>query len=134
MRVFPVDEPFRPAPKRNNLWYKDRNTGQVIIFVHGVLSDSQGCWYREPSTQSAGVYWPDLLQNDSRFAKYSIYLGGYETDVDSGPYEVSDCAEELFKALARPDKNTGRAVLDEKTIIFVGHSMGGIVVRYLLTA
>lgn len=133
-RIYRVDEPFRPSPQRNNLWYQDRKTDQVIVFVHGVLSDSCGCWYREQPKNEAGVYWPDLLVKDSRFADYSIYLGGYSTTPTAQKYEVSDCAEELRNALWRPDEKTKRYVMEEKTIIFVCHSMGGVVTRYMLTA
>ncbi len=134
MPVYPLDEPYRPAPKRNNIWLKPLDSDHTLVFVHGVLSDSQGCWYAEPSGRRPGVYWPDLIQKDPRFSRYSIYLGGYSTDVNSGAYEVSDCAEELFLALDRHDEQTGKAVLDRQTIIFVCHSMGGIVARYMLTA
>lgn len=134
MPVFPFREPYRPAPGHNNLWLTPRSRDHVIVFVHGVLSDSHGCWYHDPTERNPGVYWPGLLKDDPVFDKYSIYLGGYETDVDSGPYEVSDCAEELFKALKRPGALDNGAVLDRRTIIFVCHSMGGIVVRYMLTA
>lgn len=135
-RIFSLDEPFRPAPGRNNLWYKDRNTDQVLVFVHGILSDSASCWYAEPSRNNdVGVYWPDLLSKDKRFGECSFYLGGYKTSTKSGPYEVSDCAEELFNALRRREKDEqSRSVMDRKTIIFLCHSMGGIVVRYMLTA
>ena len=134
LSIYSPNEPFRPAPGHNNLWYEDRNKEQVIVFVHGILSDSHGCWYRDPTGTSPGVYWPDLLRKDKRFDQFSIFLGGYYTDVGSGPYEVSDCAEELMEALRRPDESTGRIVLKHKTIVFVCHSMGGIVVRYMLSA
>jgi pimeloyl-ACP methyl ester carboxylesterase len=134
-RIYPLNEPSRPAVGHNNLWYEDRQTDQVIVFVHGVLSDSNGCWYRKPSENGPGVYWPDLLVKDRRFTGYSIYLGGYYTSVRATQYEVSDCAEELYTALKRPGEEEGaRCVMDRKTIVFVCHSMGGIVVRYLLSA
>jgi pimeloyl-ACP methyl ester carboxylesterase len=133
-RIYPLDEPRRPASGSNNLWYEDRRTDQVIVFVHGVLSDSSGCWYKEPSDNQPGVYWPDLLLRDTCFASYSIYLGGYYTGVKATQYEVSDCAEELYSALKRRDKEEGAlSVMEHKTVIFVCHSMGGIVVRYMLT-
>jgi hypothetical protein len=133
-RIYPLDEPRRPASGHNNLWYEDRRTDQVIVFVHGVLSDSSGCWYKEPSDNRPGVYWPDLLLKDTRFASYSIYLGGYYTGVKTTQYEVSDCAEELYSALKRrEEKEEAHSVMEHKTIIFVCHSLGGIVVRYMLT-
>jgi pimeloyl-ACP methyl ester carboxylesterase len=134
-RIYPLDEPNRPAPSHNNLWYEDRKSDQVIVFVHGVLSDSHGCWYRGPTDSQPGVYWPDLLRKDRRFNDFSIFLGGYYTSITSGPYEVSDCATELFNALSLHDEQDGaRSVLDHRTIVFVCHSMGGIVIRYLLTS
>src|ERR1041385_97538 len=76
-RIYPIDEPHRPAPGRNNVWYKHGNTEQVIVFVHGVLSDSSSCWYTQRASDRPGVYWPDLLSSDERFNNCSIYLGGY---------------------------------------------------------
>ncbi len=131
MSVLGLNGPYRP--QSNNLWYDTRNPDSVLVFVHGVLSDSCGCWYHEPTDQRPGVYWPDLVKKDRRFEDYSIYLGGYHTAIDSGPYEVSDCAEELFQALGRRDEDNNTPVLDRKTIVFVCHSMGGVVVRYMLT-
>jgi hypothetical protein len=131
--IYPFNEPFRPAT--NNCWYLSRKTDRVIVFVHGVLSNSAGCWYKEPEGGSPGVYWPDLLKKDERFSEYSLYLGGYETGIKSGPYEVRNCFQELCAALERPGKGDEEgAVLDRDSILFVCHSMGGIVVRYMLTA
>jgi len=55
-----------------------------------------------------------------------VYLGGYYTSVDSQLYDVTDAADELFAALKRD------RVLDRQNILFVCHSTGGIVVRYML--
>jgi len=134
-RIFNLNAPDLPAQDHNNLWRIDRNSDHVIVFVHGVLSDSRGCWYREPADAHPGVYWPDLVGDDRRLGDFSIYLGGYHTSIHSGPYEIRDCAAELFSALdQRGEQEGARSILDHKTIVFVCHSMGGIVVRYMLTA
>jgi hypothetical protein len=122
----------QPRPGENNSWYEDRDSDSVIVFVHGVLSDSQGCWYRTPADSNTfGTYWPDLLVRDQRFSQYSIYTGGYHTAVDSGPYQIADCAQELFAALRRPCERN-RPVLARRSIIFLCHSLGGVVVRYMI--
>lgn len=131
MPIYPLNEPIRQG---NNSWYRLEASDKAIVFVHGVLSDSATCWYREASGESNGVYWPDLLRNDERFNGPSIYLGGYETSVDSGPYEIRNCAQELSEALNRPGERGEGAVLDRRAILLVCHSMGGVVVRYMLTA
>jgi hypothetical protein len=141
--IYDFDEPFRPPEGKNNLWFYDGNKERVLVFVHGILSDSRDCWYREKTDVSKAVYWPDLVRKDPRLSEYSIYLGGYRTGIDSPDYKVEDCAEELVQALKRPDEKNGSVVVAEenekhhkghKTIVFVCHSMGGIVVRYMLTA
>lgn len=133
-RLFPaVYEAWRPAEGHNNLWYERNNTDRVCIFVHGVLSDSEGCWYRKNDAGQPGVYWPALLANDPEFRQYSIYLGGYFTKFTAREYGVADCADELFRALAREDKGI-KPALSRSTLMFVCHSTGGIVVRYMLDA
>ena len=121
----------RPEPKKNNLWFKAGSSDQAIVFVHGVLSDSRDCWYAEPSGSRPGVYWPSLVEQDPRFSEYSIFLGGYNTEAGSGPWRVENCAEELFLALRRPGRNG--AVLSQRTLVFVCHGVGGIVVQYMLS-
>jgi len=127
-----LGEPRRPNPGENNFWYEDRDGDLAIVFVHGVLSDSNGCWYRKPDGEdSCGTYWPHLLVRDQRFLPYSIYLGGYYTAIDAGPYSIADCAQELFDALGRPGAKN-RSVLARRSIVFLCHSLGGVVVRYML--
>jgi hypothetical protein len=127
-----LDEPYRPPPGINNVWYQYHNSDCVIVFVHGVLSDSRGCWYREPTSKvRPGIYWPKMLAKDEQFGECSLYLGGYYTEIDAGPYEIADCAEELFRAIDRPE-NDRRAVLEHQHLLFVCHSTGGIVTRYML--
>ncbi|PYV76159.1 MAG: hypothetical protein DMG96_14990 [Acidobacteria bacterium] len=123
----------RPPVGENNLWYLDRRTQSVIVFVHGVLSDSRDCWFYEDSeTPSRNMYWPALIESDRRFPDVSIYLGGYYTAIDSKTYEIRNCADELFSALARAEESGAPGVLSREEILFVCHSTGGIVTRYLL--
>lgn len=121
----------RPPAGKNNIWYVDRDTDSVIVFVHGVLSDSRSCWHCPQARGTSGTYWPELLAQDTEFKKYSLYLGGYYTAIDSGPYEIADCAEEIFRSI-KHSQGTNRPVLGRNTIIFVAHSLGGVVVRYML--
>ena len=126
-----LNEPRRPEEGKNNIWYHRRDTDRVIVFVHGVLSHSAGCWYCSGHDGQPGVYWPDLLANDPEFRQYSIYLGGYFSEFTSREFGVSDAADQLFRALDRHDKGQ-KSVFDHTTILFVCHSTGGVVVRYLL--
>jgi hypothetical protein len=122
-------EPELPESGDNRLWYRDRGTDAVLVFVHGIFSDNRSCWLNEGPPP---VYWPDLVSRDRRFNPYSIYLGGYYTAMDAGPFKVQHCADQLYRALGRPDRPGAQSVLQRGTLIFVCHSTGGIIVRYLL--
>lgn len=124
-----------PQPGKNNLWFQYNASDAVLVFLHGVLSDSRGCWlYNDKKYPENNCYWPDLITSDARFNRISIYLAGYYTAPDSGPYEIRNCADEVFAALKRQDIDGHPSVMEKEKIIFVCHSMGGIVARYLLEA
>ncbi len=118
---------LRPDPRVNNLWYQYRNTDRCIVFVHGLGDDSRNCWFHEPSQS----YWPDRVGASRGLSDYSIYLGGYYTDkLKSKDYGVADCANELFRALSLRGRE--KPVLEHQAILFVCHSLGGIVTRYMI--
>lgn len=122
------DADQRPAAGRNNLWHTRRGPSRCVVFVHGLGDDSRDCWYHA----SSDTYWPDLIRDSPAFHDYSIFLGGYYTSkVHSGSFGIADCAQELFGALSTPIPG-GISVLDHSAVIFVCHSLGGIVTRYLL--
>src|ERR1700733_1686658 len=114
------------AHVENNTWRAYRDTGSVIVFVHGVLSNSQACWYNK----RASTFWPDLVVQDGAFQDSSVYLGGYYTAWDSTIFGIADCAQWLLSALHAATDHP--AVLDHERIVFVCHSLGGVVTRYML--
>src|SRR6476660_9100667 len=93
------------VPADNNsfwLWHNDSQT--VLVFVHGILSDSLNCWTYVPSERTEEyVYWPDLARNDPRIGHPSIYMGGYSTFPGSGDFRIKDAARELLDSLRIPD-------------------------------
>ena len=95
-----------------------RPTGETtVIFVHGVLSDGE-TWRGEN-----GTYWPELLKQDERARPVGIYVFEYQTSFFSGTYRLGDVVDALHNHL-RLD-----GALTSKRIVFVCHSMGGIVAR-----
>ncbi|WP_417663145.1 AAA family ATPase [Pseudomonas sp.] len=113
----------------NNTWHLfDNTTDTVFVFVHGFFSNSKSCW----TNTTSNIFWPDLITKDSRIPKVSIFLGGYFTDADSGAYGVRECSGELFDALRRESQHGEIAPINFKKIVFICHSLGGIVVRYML--
>jgi len=117
------------ADQINNFWHTNNRSDTVVILVHGIFSDSKGCW---SSSGPNPTYWPDLIAEDVRLGDPDIYLAGYYTKLDAGPSEIQHCADEVFRGLSLPDSNFRDPPLTRKRLIFVCHSTGGIVVRHLL--
>jgi pimeloyl-ACP methyl ester carboxylesterase len=94
----------------------------VIVFVHGVLGDAKTTW-TNPVTKA---YWPDLIKGDPKFNGYNIYAYGFPTPLTERSYSVDELADNMHLILEQSD------VLAHKELIFLAHSMGGLITRALL--
>ena len=90
----------------------------VIIFVHGILSNSETCWLHEN-----GTCWPDLMIQENDFTAFGIYEFTYHTGIFSGSYSLGDVVDSLKECLALD------GITSANRLVFVAHSMGGIVTR-----
>ncbi|MGA7558774.1 MAG: alpha/beta hydrolase [Terriglobales bacterium] len=98
--------------------YKDR----VIVFVHGLFGNADDTWRYSP-----GVYWPKLLLTDESFKDTDIYVANYDSPYLGNTMTISEVAESLNSRLESDDVFSGH-----REVIFVCHSLGGIVVQQLL--
>jgi pimeloyl-ACP methyl ester carboxylesterase len=103
-----------------------RQTGKdsVIVFVHGVLGDARATW----TNDTTKAFWPDLMKEDSFFNRFDIYVYSYSSPFRGAAYTVEELAEDL-----RRDLDTSDIFRKHKEVLFLCHSMGGIVVRAFLT-
>lgn len=92
-----------------------------MVFVHGILSSGEGCWRNEN-----GAYWPDLVKDEPDLPSLGIYVFTYRTGIFSGSYSLGDIVDAL-KEHMRLD-----GLFECPLLIFVCHSMGGIIVRRLI--
>ena len=102
-------------------WIRKSQGNVAIVFVHGILSNSEECWKNEN-----GAYWPNLVKDESEFRDVGIYVFSYRSDVFSGDYSLMDAVDSLKEHLRLDD------VLKNRLVIFVCHSMGGIIARQFL--
>jgi uncharacterized protein YegP (UPF0339 family)/pimeloyl-ACP methyl ester carboxylesterase len=102
-------------------WVQDSNERMNIVFIHGFLSNGEACW-----TNDNGTYWPAQLAADNALSAPGVYVFEYKTTYFSGDYRISDAVDALKEHL-RLDN-----VLATQAVIFVCHSMGGIVARKYL--
>ncbi|MGF6409395.1 alpha/beta fold hydrolase [Paraburkholderia sp. MM5482-R1] len=113
--------------KRKQGWYRfTASSSLTLVFLHGFLSDVD-CW-------QGVVFWPDLISADRRLNSPNIFLATYHTAASAGDYDLSQCAQEVYHSLLVPDARGNPAVMDSGEIVFVCHSMGGIVAREMLEA
>lgn len=100
-----------------------------IVLVHGLNGHPQNTW-----TAKNGVFWPaDLLPITLKTVKARILVYGYNADVwafgsDKSPSSdmIHQHAQTLISALAMERTIGG---YDEHPIIWVAHSLGGILVK-----
>ncbi|MGH8854319.1 MAG: esterase/lipase family protein [Telluria sp.] len=93
----------------------------AVVFVHGVLSSSESGW-----THENGSSWPQLLSKALPEASVAIYTYAYNTSLDSGSYSIDNAAD-VLQTLFQLD-----GLCHFRNIIFVCHSMGGLVARRFL--
>ena len=97
------------------------NAETVIVFAHGFAGDAVSTW-----RSSGGTYWPDLLTKDPTFDGTDIFVYSYATGPTTN-LSIDELAEDMRRTL------TAKGVTTHKKLIFLSHSMGGLVTRaYLL--
>ena len=106
---------WRETPKRNE---------KIIIFVHGVFSSHSDTW----GDLKLGNAWPVLVRGDDNFKDFDIYLVQYHTTYFTSTQMIHEIAIREMDRLKDSDK-----FKQYKEIYFVAHSMGGLVVKSLLT-
>ena len=102
-------------------WLRKPTASTTVVFLHGILSSGETCWKHEN-----GAFWPELVKNQAELVAAGIYVFTYQTDIFSSTYSLSDVVDALRELLQLDE------VLASKKLIFVCHSMGGIVARRFL--
>ena len=105
----------------NGKWLREPSNGTAIVFVHGILAEEATCWRHKN-----GSYWPQLLKDETELHSSGIFVFSYPTDMFSGSFCLGDIVNTL------QDQLRHNKAAECKKLIFVCHSMGGIVVRKLL--
>ncbi len=93
---------------------------RVIVFVHGIHED------REAWRAANGAYWPQLIQTDPHFQQSDVVVAEYPTPSRHGQYSTEQLSQILWQGLKK------QKVWDHKEVVFIAHSLGGIVTEEML--
>jgi triacylglycerol esterase/lipase EstA (alpha/beta hydrolase family) len=96
---------------------------RVIVFVHGVLGNARESW----TNLKSKTFFPDLLINDKTFDGWDVFVVDYPSRaLGADQPRIHELAESLRLTFV------AHGVLDHREIVFVCHSMGGLVTRSYL--
>ena len=101
-----------------------------IVFVHGLTGNAYDTWLHEKT----GTHWPsDVLRQDLPDTR--ILSFGYDADIvnfwdPASNSRLSSHAENLVGDLVRERERTDT---ETRKILFVAHSLGGLVTEYALS-
>lgn len=117
-----LDETFNAPPSR---WERFTGSGQVLVFIHGLLSEGERAW------SSKEADWIDLVAGDPQLAGFDIFLAEWYSTLLSGETDLLKSADSLAHDLSR-EIGGNPPVLQADHIVFICHSMGGLVARQAL--
>lgn len=100
----------------------DDSNRQVIVFVHGVMGNSLDTW----TNNETKAYWPSLIAQDQAFSNSNIFVLDFASPKIGVSFSVDELADNMRLIL----ESNGVSLQTE--IIFVAHSMGGLVTRAYL--
>ncbi|RDL30323.1 uncharacterized protein BP5553_10201 [Venustampulla echinocandica] len=138
--------PAPPEPRKYDCWvaYPHQNSSNDnngdkftvdIVFVHGITGSQTGTWTMK-NKEGKEVLWPrELLTASDQIPGSRIIMFGYDADVvnfwaEASQNRLSDHADSLVGTLGVLRRRTKTM---NRPILFVVHSMGGLVVEEGLT-
>jgi pimeloyl-ACP methyl ester carboxylesterase len=101
-------------------YIRNQNSSRVIVFVHGFRGDSVDTW------SNGSMYWPEMIASDHDFDGVDVFVYQYPTSLFTAGMTPDELSSDMQAVLS------AEKVLERQQIIFIAHSMGGIITRNFL--
>jgi triacylglycerol esterase/lipase EstA (alpha/beta hydrolase family) len=98
-------------------WLRNNDSASAIVFVHGLWLFDNAPWRNKN-----GASWPQIALDDPELAGHGIYQFDYLSGFSSENYTPEKVVASLASALES-------LMATRQRLIFVCHSLGGILVR-----
>jgi triacylglycerol esterase/lipase EstA (alpha/beta hydrolase family) len=123
-RLIPFIDPLPFDIESEYVGQPPHNKPVAVVFVHGIFGTKNDSWVNK------GKSFPTLLATDPRLEKnVDVFLFEYFTPKFSTAASIVGLADQLRGSL-----EDNRVFEDHQQVVFLSHSMGGIIVRqFLLT-
>ena len=105
------------------IFKNDPKANVALVFVHGIFGDTMGTW----TNDKGKTFFDYVRESPQMHGKADMFAFGFTSDMLSGgSLSVAEASKKLTQSLQF------NGVLDYEKIIFVAHSMGGLVVLHNL--
>jgi pimeloyl-ACP methyl ester carboxylesterase len=99
---------------------------RLIVFVHGLTGSASGTW----NTADHAASWPWKIRDPKEeplFGDADVYVYDYDSNLAGRGPTLSDLTADMSRVL-----HDEVGVANYETVIFVGHSLGGVLTRQVL--
>jgi pimeloyl-ACP methyl ester carboxylesterase len=110
------------AGSRSFYVQEDPQRRVAVVFVHGGAGSAQVTWKHAEADRN----WPELMAGDEAFRGASIFVYNYASPWFRKAFSVPQLGVDMRTVLS------DRGVLEHRALVFVAHSMGGLVVKEFL--
>ncbi|KAI1178312.1 hypothetical protein F4777DRAFT_113251 [Nemania sp. FL0916] len=125
------DKGIEDDPLGLSLIYGAPNSDVDIIFVHGLGGSSYRTWSWERNRNN---FWPAWLRHEQGLSHFRFFSFGYNANFhdSNNPLSILDFSKSLLLHMRTYRQEDESSCIGTKPIIFIAHSMGGLVVKKAL--
>jgi len=113
-----------PSAPAHSHYVRRTNADTVVVFVHGIFGDANTTW----TNSETHAYWPELLTKDAAFSGADLYVYAFSSPYFDSASTLDELVEQMNLVFASDE-----VFAKHKQVVFLCHSMGGLLTRKLLT-